>query len=137
MHVNVAALAETVRVIAVHCDGTPVDGYIVWAHLEDGSGNFAHVCIDHRRESPTCHRLFEGARHPRDPQAVMIELGAIEEGIVIPLLSRQLDSWEPWQQGVHEFALKEIIQEALLRLGDASETMPRSVAMPLEHRDHS
>jgi hypothetical protein len=88
----------------------------IWAALEDGQGRYTHVCIDGRRGSPTRHRLFERARHPRQQAAALIGLGAPEEGVIVPLLSRWLDSDEA-RQFLTE-AGKEIIQAGLLRLGE-------------------
>lgn len=118
MHVAIASLTGEIRVESLDCCGTPEEGYVVCAKLRDARGHFATVCIDHLTGSPTQHRLFEGARHPRDAQAVMIELGAAEEGIVIPLLSTWLDHWEPWHGSPHDFVIKEAVQEAVLHLGD-------------------
>lgn len=98
-----------------------VDAYshgVIHAMLEDESGRKISVCIDGREGSPTRYRLFEGARHPRLPEAVLIELGAVEEGIVIPLLSRWLDTDEARK----EFTSYgyEMIQAILIRLGDST-----------------
>jgi hypothetical protein len=93
----------------------------IWAWIKDGQGCCTEVCIDGRRGSPTRHRLFEHARHPRKAGAILIDLGAPEEGIIVPLLSRWLDSGEPQKLGLTERG-KEIIQEGLLRLGEAPET---------------
>jgi hypothetical protein len=110
---RVACLGNDVRVTLMDAYG---DG-TVWAALEDGQGRYTQVCIDGRRGSPTRHRLFEQARHPRQQSAVLVELGAPEEGVIVPLLSRWLDSGEARQLGLTE-AGKEIIQAGLLRLGE-------------------
>lgn len=110
---RVASLGHDARVILMDAYG---DGTI-WAALEDGQGRYTQVCIDGRRGSPTRHRLFEQARHPRKQSAVLIELGAPEEGVIVPLLSRWLDSGEA-RKFLTE-AGKEIIQAGLLCLGES------------------
>lgn len=62
-----------------------------WFELE-AFGRCAVVCIDAREGSPTQYRLFEGARRPQRPDAILIELGSEEEGAAISALSRYLDS---------------------------------------------
>jgi hypothetical protein len=114
---RIASLENDARVKLVDAYG---DGTI-WASIEDGQGHCATVCIDGRRGSPTRHRLFELARHPRQQGAVLIDFGAPEEGFVVPLLSRWLDSREPREVGLTEYG-KEFIQAALLRLGEPAGT---------------
>jgi hypothetical protein len=96
------------------------DGYgdgTVWFAIDGADDTFALVCIDGRRDSPTRHRLFDLARHPRKPGAVLLELGAPEEGIVVPLVSRWLDSAPPRKLGLTEYGW-ELIRSALFRLGE-------------------
>jgi hypothetical protein len=109
----VAFLGNDIRVALMDAYG---DG-AVWAALEDGQGRYTQVCIDGRRGSPTRYRLFEQARHPRHQSAVLIELGALEEGVIVPLLSRWLDSGEPRKLGLTE-AGKEILQAGLMHFGE-------------------
>jgi hypothetical protein len=109
---RVASLGNDVRVALMDAYG---DG-TVWAALKDGQGRYTQVCIDGRRGSPTRHRLFDQGRHPRQQSAVLLELGA-PEGVIVPLLSRWLDSDEARKLGLTE-AGKEILQAGLLRLGE-------------------
>ena len=67
----------------------------VWFGFEDDESRYAEVCIDGRTGSPTRYRLFDLRRHPKKPDAMLLELGAPEEGIVIPLISRWLNSAAP------------------------------------------
>jgi hypothetical protein len=110
----ITALGADLRVSLVdaYSDGT------VWARLEDGGGRKAVACIDGRAGRPTQYRLFQGARHPNKPEAVLIELGAVEEGIVVPLISRWLDSDESRKE-LTSYG-REIVQDTLLRLGDST-----------------
>jgi hypothetical protein len=111
---SIISLGADLRVsfVDAYGDGT------VHARLEDGTGRNAVVCIDGRSGSPTRYRLFQGARHPSMPAAVLIELGGVEEGIVVPLISRWLDSDEArYQLTSHG---RELAQETLLRLGDST-----------------
>lgn len=114
MHHPITTLGADLRVSLVDAYG---DG-TVWARLEDGGGRKAVACIDGRAGSPTRYRLFQGARHPKNPEAVLIDLGAVEEGIVVPLISRWLDSEEAREQ-LTSYG-RELIQETLLRLGDST-----------------
>lgn len=98
-----------VQLVGLYGDGT------LWASLADSAGRVTHVCIDGRAHSPTCGRLFEKARHPREDSAVLLELGGSEEGIVVPLLSRWLEKG-PKALGLTEWGW-ELAREALLRLG--------------------
>jgi hypothetical protein len=111
----VSALGNSVRVqlVDAYGDGT------VWFILTDSEGRRAHACIDGRKGSPTQHRLFDQGRHPSQPQAVLLELGAPEEGIIIPLVSFWLDSAEAPRQ-LTEFGW-ELVRDALLRLGEVKE----------------
>jgi hypothetical protein len=84
----ISALSDSAQVVLADAYG---DG-TVWFAFEDAEGRWAHVCIDGRQGSPTRYRLFDLARHPKKPGAMLLELGAPEEGIVIPLVSRWLDS---------------------------------------------
>ena len=94
----------------IYPDGT------VWFALTDPKNRRAHVCIDGREASSTRHRLFDRVRHPKKPGAVLIDLGAIEEGIVVPLVSRWLDSGTPKALGLHEYGW-EIFRDALIHIG--------------------
>jgi hypothetical protein len=89
---------------------------ILWFEIDDGEGNRAVVCIDSREGSRTRYRLFEGARHPGKPGAVLIELGSEEEGMVVPTLSTWLDSKEA-KKRIRPEALERAIGY-LLRLGE-------------------
>ena len=53
--------------------------------------------------SLTRYRLFQQARHPNQPGAILVELGTPEEAIVIPLLSKYLDSGGPKALGLTEY----------------------------------
>jgi hypothetical protein len=114
MHHSISSLGSNLRV-------TFVDGYLdgtIHAWLEDEHGRGTVVCMDGRKNSPTRYRLFEQARHPGHQGAVLIELGAVEEGIVVPLISRWLDS----DVGRKWFTPGgfEIVREVLLKLGDST-----------------
>jgi hypothetical protein len=87
------------------------------ACIIDSTGQRTHVCFDGRASSPTRYRLFQQARHPRQPGAVLVELGGQEEGIVVPLLSHWIDSGGPKTLGLTAFGW-ELARETLLRLGE-------------------
>src|SRR5438067_1629283 len=87
------------------------------AGISDWAGQRTAICIDGRKTSPTLYRLFHQARHPNKPGAVLVDLGAPEEGIVIPLLSRYLDSHGPKASGLTEYGW-ELAREILLRYGE-------------------
>ena len=112
----ISALATPVQVLVAdaYSDGTV--GFI----LEDCNGRYANVCIDGRKGSPTQHRLFDRARHPAKPGAVLIDLGAPEEGLIVPLISQWLDSATPRRLRLSEYGW-EFVRDALLRLGEPSE----------------
>jgi hypothetical protein len=109
----VTSLGTGIRVKWVDCyqDST------MTACITDGEGRITFVCIDGRAGSPTRHRLFQQARHPRQEGAVLLELGRVEEGNVVPLISRWLDSASPKQLGLTELGW-EWAREALLHLGE-------------------
>jgi hypothetical protein len=113
MLVPIASLGQGlhVRLVDFYGDGT------MWASLADDEGQVTHVCFDGRAQSPTRHRLYQQARHPRQDGAVLVELGSPEEGVVIPLLSRWLDSGGPKALGLTEYGW-EMAREALLRYGE-------------------
>jgi hypothetical protein len=111
--VPVSLLGDSPRVAIADAYG---DG-TVWFAIDGSEDTFARVCIDGRQDSPTRHRLFDQAKHPRKPGAVLLDLGAPEEGIVVPLVSRWLDSAEPRKLGLTEYGW-ELIRDALLRLGE-------------------
>lgn len=112
MLVPISALGRASRVgwIDACADGT------LWFEIDDTQGRTAVVCIDSREGSRTRYRLFEGARHPGKPEAVLIELGSSEEGIVVPALSYWLDSDEA-RRWIRPEARERAIQY-LLRLGE-------------------
>jgi hypothetical protein len=112
MLVPISDLGRCVRVGWM--DGS-VDGTL-WFELDDAEGQCAVVCFDSREESRTRSRLFEGARHPAKPGAVLLELGSSEEGIVVPALSAWLDSEEA-RERIRPAAIERAIQY-LLRLGE-------------------
>jgi hypothetical protein len=99
-----------VRLVDAYGDGT------VWASIEDGQGRTTRICIDGRKSSVTRNRLFERAKHPSDPDCVIVELVAPEEGLVVALISEWLDS-NDGLEGLTERG-RVIVREALLRLGD-------------------
>jgi hypothetical protein len=114
MHHSISSLGGNLRVAFVDAYG---DGTI-HAWLKDEYGRGTEVCIDGRKNSPTRYRLFEQARHPNKRGAVLIELGAVEEGIVVPLISHWLDSDEARKEFTPEGC--EIVRDVLLRLGDST-----------------
>jgi hypothetical protein len=87
--------------------------------LADANGRRATVCFDGRVNSPTRGRIFERARHPRKAGAVLLELGSPEEGIVVPLISRWIDSGGPKALELSERGW-ELVKETLLRIGEAT-----------------
>jgi hypothetical protein len=87
------------------------------ACIADDTGQRTEVCIDGRSTSSTRFRLFQQARHPHQLGAVLVELGAPEEGIVIPLLSKHLDSGGPKALNLTEYGW-ELARETLLRFGE-------------------
>jgi hypothetical protein len=113
MRKPVTALGRGLRVRWIDFYGSGV----MHARLVDEAGQETAVCIDGRADSPTRFRLFQQARHPREPEAVLVELGAEEEGIVIPLLSKYLESGGPKALNLTEYAW-ELAKETLLRLGE-------------------
>jgi hypothetical protein len=102
-------------------DGRDVDlaGFVVIrrARIVDEVGQCTMVCIDGRKDSPTRYRLFQQARHPNQSGAVLVELGAVEEGIVISLLSNFLDSAGPKALDQTEYGW-ESARETRLRFGE-------------------
>jgi hypothetical protein len=114
MLMPVIALADDRRVVLVDLYGESV----VWAAIEDSQQRRAHVCIDCRAGSPTRNRIFDQARHPSKLGAVLVELGAPEEGIVVSLISRWCDDEEA-NRGYREEGIA-IIRNALLHVGDSS-----------------
>jgi hypothetical protein len=111
---SISSLSGDLRVsfVDAYVDGT------IHASIEDESGRGVVVCIDGREGSTTRYRLFQGARHPKMPEAKLIELGAVEEGLVIPLISRWIDSDEA--RGLFTPDGHEILQSVLIRLGGAT-----------------
>jgi hypothetical protein len=107
-----ALLAEplSVSIADAYSDG------VVWFAIDGSDDRDALVYIDGRKASPTRNRMFEGARHPRRGGR-LIELGAADEGIVIALVSKWLDSAEPRKLGLTEHGW-ELIRDSLLRYGE-------------------
>lgn len=87
------------------------------ACLSDEAGQRMEICIDGRKHSPTRYRLFQQARHPNQAGAALVQLGAPEEGIVIPLLSKYLDSSGPKALCLTEYGW-ELARETLLHYGE-------------------
>ncbi len=110
---SVISLADDRRVVLVDFYG---QGTVVWAAIEDSQHRRSHVCIDCRAGSPTRNRIFDRARHPAWPSAVLIELGAPEEGIIVSLLSRWCDD-EGTNREYREEGI-EITRNALIHIGD-------------------
>ncbi len=101
-----------IRLGAAYNDGT------VWFSLEDSEGRIAHVCIDGREGSQTRYRLFDGARHPNSPDTVLVKLGAPEEGIIVSLASKWLDSGTPNDLGLTVYGW-DLIRDTVLRIGES------------------
>ncbi len=85
----IAQLSGAVRVTFVDCYGS---GSVWWFVLRDQKRREAFACIDRRELSPTFNRLFDGSRHPKQPNVKLLDLGSVEESIVVPAISRCLDS---------------------------------------------
>lgn len=115
MFTNLSALGKGLHVQWVDFYGD----HTMHASIADATGQATQVCIDGRAKSPTRFRLFVNARHPRQEGAELVELGAEEEGIVIPLLSKYLDSRGPKALNLTEFGW-ELAHETLLRYGEPS-----------------
>ncbi len=113
--VPVASLGRGMRVEWVDFYGNGV----MSAALADAEGQRADVCFDGRANSPTRGRLFEGRRHPGKDGARLLELGGPEEGIIVPLISRWIDSGGPKALGLTERGW-ELVKESLLRIGEAT-----------------
>lgn len=111
----ILTLGNSVRVSLAdrYGDGT------VWFCFKNSEGDLTAVCIDGRDESPTKHRLFDQARHPSHSDATLLELGGEEEGIVVSLVSRWLDSAVP--HNLTEYG-RELIRDSLVRLGEPNLT---------------
>ena len=110
--VSVAALDDSAKVVLVDSYG---DGTI-WSSIEDEAGRRATISCDGREDRSTRFRLFDGGRHPSNSQLRLLELGALEEGIAVTLLSRWLEEQRP-QTAVEENYIQRI-RERLLLLGD-------------------
>jgi len=90
----------------------------VWFSIQDSTGRVAHVCIDGREGSETRFRLFDRARHPKAADAVLIDLGAPEEGTVVSLVSTWLESGTPKELGLTEYGW-DLIRGTLYRIGES------------------
>jgi hypothetical protein len=126
---SILDLDDSARVIWVDSYSTNV----FWVDFEDASGRRATVGIDLRKDSPTRNCLFEKARHPNKPGAVVLELGGEEEGIAIPLISRWLDSDEPRKMGYREEGLQHV-KNAFLRLGEPIVAAEQSISPPAKEK---
>src|SRR5262245_34677777 len=113
MQIPVTALGKGLRVEWVDFYGD----HTMHACISDDAGQRTEVCIDGRKDSPTRFRLFQQARHPRYAGATLVELGAEEEAIVVPLLSKYLDSG-PKVLKLSEFGW-ELAKETLRGVGEA------------------
>jgi hypothetical protein len=113
MQIPVTALGKGLRVEWVDFYGD----LTMHACLSDDAGQRTEVCIDGRADSPTRYRLFQQGRHPRKPGARLVELGGPEEAVVVPLLSKYLDSGGPKALGLTEYGW-ELARETLLHLGE-------------------
>ena len=113
MQIPITSLGKGLRVEWVDFYGD----LTMHACLSDAAGQRTAVCIDGRSNSPTCYRLFQQAQQPRQPGATLVELGAPEEGIVVPLLSKYLDSGGPKALNLTEYGW-ELARETLLHLGE-------------------
>ena len=113
MQLPVTALGSRLRVEWIDFYGD----HTMHACISDETGKRTQICIDGRKNSLTRYRLFQQARHPNKRGAVLVELGALEEGIVIPLLSRYLESHGPKASGLTEYGW-ELARETLLRYGE-------------------
>ncbi len=101
----------TVQICDAYGDGT------VWFSLQDSNSRLAHVCIDGREGSQTRFRFFDGARHPNGANAAIIDLGTVEEGVVVSLVSKWLDSGSPEDLGLNEYGWQ-LIRGTLSRIGE-------------------
>jgi hypothetical protein len=113
MQLPVTSLGKGLRVEWIDFYGD----FTMHACICNEAGKRTEVCIDGRKNSPTRYRLFQQARHPRKPDASLVELGSEEEGIVIPLLSWYLDSGGPKALCLTGYGW-ELAQETLLRYGE-------------------
>lgn len=118
MLLPVSALGTELRVEWVDFYGD----HTMHACISDEAGQRTEICIDGRTNSRTRYRLFQQARHPNMVGAALIELGAPEEGVLVPLLSRYLDSHGPKAASLSEYGW-ELARETLLRHGEPA--LPR------------
>ena len=121
MYIPVSALGRRLHVEWVDFYGDRT----MHACIADDAGQRTQVCIDGRATSPTRYRLFQQARHPNQPSAALVELGALEEGIVIPLLSKYLDSGGPKALNLTEYGW-DLARETLSRFGEPVISEPRA-----------
>jgi hypothetical protein len=117
MELPLSALGKRLRVEWIDFYGD----HTMHARISDEAGQQTEVCIDGRKNSRTRFRLFQQGRHPNKQGATLVELGAPEEGIVIPLLSKYIDSGGPKSLGLSEYGW-ELAKETLLRFGETEST---------------
>ena len=100
---SLSSLRSLIKVTLVDAYG---DGTI-WFSLRGSCNRHATLFMDGRAESLTRYRLFDGGRHPSSNNMTLLDLGSVEEGIVIPLVSHWIDSGEMERQfteyGVEKF----------------------------------
>lgn len=95
-------------------------GYgVLWATIEDSEGSRAFICIDNRFDSSTRGRLFDGARHPKIPDAAIVQMGDEVEGEVIALLSNWCDNPMNWHScgGSYRDDFKDVFIATVLGIG--------------------
>jgi hypothetical protein len=121
MLVPVAQLQGELTVRLVDSYGSDEQGTpdVIWASIVDSSDRAARVCIDQRKGSSTRHRLFDRAKHPKESEAVLIELGSSEEATVVGLLSEWCDDTSnrlSYGGGYWDWFV-DAVQMALVRIG--------------------
>lgn len=117
--IPIADLVEPIDVALFGTYGEWDAGFVFWWRLKDAQDRRTAVSIDDRKDSPTCHRLFQGAKHPDSPEAHLVDLGSEEEGIAIPVLSKWFDLPPKDMMGTrHSEEVLEIVRDAILRIGE-------------------